>query len=101
MDLIETVTTLDIYYQEQLLISHPYAPIILPKDLQPIERKIGQSGQISYKGHKYNLDYKYKGKTVNVISDASTKTLRIFFNGIMIKEMPIIEKFPKSSFFYE
>ena len=33
VDLIETVTTLDIYYQEQLPISHPYAPIILPKDL--------------------------------------------------------------------
>ena len=40
-------------------------------------------------GSKNFLFTKYKGKTVEVISDASSKTIRIFFNGILIKEIPL------------
>jgi transposase InsO family protein len=89
VDLVDTGTTLEIYYKDKFLISHPFIPQLVAKNMQSIQRRISMMGQISWKGQKYSIDYKYKGKTVEIYPDASGKSIMVYSNGILIKEILI------------
>ena len=49
LDVIEHENKIELYYKNNLILTHPYNVSIITKKLENITRKINSSGQISFK----------------------------------------------------
>jgi len=84
VEVIEYEDKIEIYYREQLLISHPYN---VPINIKRKKRKITHSGTIMYLGKPYTIDYKLAGKTVEVQEINDGKNLLVYIDGVLLKTL--------------
>jgi len=87
IDVIEYEDKIEIYFKENLLITHPYGVIIKPEKRGKNTRKIRKNGTIAYKGKTYSIDYKLANKTVKVQETDDGRKLLVYLNGILIKTL--------------
>ena len=87
IDVIEYEDKIEIYFKENLIITHPYGPIIKPEKIVQSKRKIRKNGTIAYKGKTYSIDYKLANKTVEVQETDGGRKLLVYLNGILIKTL--------------
>ena len=87
IDVIEYEDKIEIYFKENLIITHPYNVSIITKKIGKSTRKINYSGEISYKGKHYTIDYKLAGKTVEVQESDDGRKLLVYFNGVLISTL--------------
>ncbi len=66
IDVIEYEDKIEIYFKENLLITHPYGVIIKSEKTSKTTRKIRKNGTIAYEGKTYSIDYKLANKTVEI-----------------------------------
>lgn len=86
VEVIEYPDKIEIYYRDQLIITHPYdVPIIKRRE----KRKITHAGTIMYKGTPYTVDYKLAGKTVEVQELNDGKNLLVYLNDVLIKTLDL------------
>ena len=86
VDVIEYEDKIELYYGDNLLISHPYHVKVQQKRKT---RKITHNGEISYMGTHYSIDYKLAGKTVEVQEVNDGKELLVYLNGLLIKRIKL------------
>lgn len=87
IDVIEYEDKIEIYFKENLLITHPYGVIIKPEKTIKSTRKIRKNGTIAYKGKTYSIDYKLANKAVEVQETDDGRKLLVYLNGILIKTL--------------
>ena len=87
IDIIEHENTIDLYYKENSIFTHSYNVSLITKKIGEITRKINPSGQISYKGKSYSIDYKFAGKTVEVQETDDGRKLLVYLNGVLISTL--------------
>lgn len=87
IDVLEYENKLELYSKDKLLITHPYQILITPKKNAKKRRKITYSGQISYKGKFYTIDYKLAGKNVEVQETNLGRNLLVYHNNLLIKTL--------------
>jgi len=81
IDVIEYEDKLELYFKENLLISHSYnVPILLKRK----KRKISSNGTIMYNGKQHSIDYKLSGKTVEVQEINDGKNLLVYLNNALL-----------------
>ncbi len=84
VEIIEYEDKIEIYYRDQLIITHSYnVPILQTKKV----RKITHNGTIKYKGKDYSIDYKLAGKTVEVQETNEGKNLLVYLKGVLLKTL--------------
>jgi len=86
VEVIEYEDKIEIYYRENLLITHPYN---IPTKVERKKRKITKSETIMYKGKPYTVDYKMAGKTVEVQEINKGKNLLVYLNGVLLKTLDL------------
>jgi transposase InsO family protein len=86
VEVIEYEDTIEIYYRDHLLITHPYN---VPLNRVRKTRKITTSGTIMYKGTPYTIDYKLAGKTVEVQEINDGKNLLDYLNKVLLKTLTL------------
>jgi hypothetical protein len=89
VDLVLTGDQIEIYYKNTLLVSHPYDPDLIQERKKIFVRKINSTGSISWKGKKYTIDYKLRGKIVEIIQTQTENKLEIYYNTIKIKNIEL------------
>lgn len=89
VDVIEYEEKLEIYYNDQLLIVHPYNVALFSKKSGYSTRRIRKNGTISYKGKSYNIDYKLGGKRVEVQESNNGRELLVYLDGILISKLKL------------
>lgn len=87
VDVIEHEDKLEIYYDNKLLIMHPYRVVTKLKERTLITRRIRKNGTISYKGKWYTIDYKLAGKTVEVQETDQGRNLLVYLNDKLIETL--------------
>jgi len=87
IDVIEYEDKIELYFKENLLITHPYEVQIVPKKIGKRTRKIRKNGTIAYKGKTYSIDYKLANKTVEVQETNDGRTLLVYLDDILIKKL--------------
>jgi len=87
IDVIEYEDKIEIYFKENLLITHPYDVQIAVKKTGKTTRKIRKNGTIAYKGKTYSIDYKLANKTVEVQEADDGRKLLVYLNGKLIKTL--------------
>jgi len=87
IDVIEYEDKIELYFKENLLITHPYEVQIVPEKIGKRTRKIRKNGTIAYKGKTYSIDYKLANKTVEVQETNDGRTLLVYLDGIMIEKL--------------
>ncbi len=82
LEVMEYEDKLDFYYNDKLVITHPYnVPLVRERK----KRKITTSGTISYNGKHYSIDYKLSGKTVEVQEINDGKNPLVYLNDVLLK----------------
>lgn len=84
IDVIEYEDKIELYFKDKLLIVHPYN---VPPNLERKKRKISKVGIIMYKGKHYYIDYKFAGKTVEVLEINQGKHLLVYLHGTLVKTL--------------
>ncbi|MHA1671932.1 MAG: hypothetical protein ACTSV5_15380 [Promethearchaeota archaeon] len=84
IDIIEQEDKIELYFKDKLLIIHPYN---VPLNTEKKTRKVGKSGIIMYKGKQHYIDYKFAGKTVEVLEIKEGKNLLLYLHGTLIKTL--------------
>jgi len=87
VDVIEYEDKIEIYYKENMLITHPYGAIIKPEKTVKSTRKIRKNGTIAYKGKSYSIDYKLANKSVEVQETDDGRKLLVYLKGTLIKTL--------------
>lgn len=87
IEVIEYEDKIEIYYKENMIITHSYNPLIKPENTVKTTRKIRHNGTISYKGKYYSIDYKLANKTVKVQETDDGRKLLVYLHGIRIKTL--------------
>jgi hypothetical protein len=83
---IEYEDKIELYYRDQLIITHSYnVPINQKKKI----RKITHNGTIKYKGNLYTIDYKLSGKTVEVQEINDGKNILVYLKGVLLKTLDL------------
>ena len=85
--IIEYEDKIDVFYRDDLIISHPYKPTVESLKKQKKTRKITHNGTIGYNGTHYYIDYKLSGKTVKIQEANLGKELLIYLNGVLLKKI--------------
>ncbi len=86
VEVIEYEDKIEIYYRDQLIITHSYnVPIKQKRKI----RKITHNGTIKYKGKDYNIDYKLAGKTVEVQEMNEGKNLLVYLDSVLLKTLDL------------
>jgi len=86
VEVIEYEDKIELYYRDQLIITHSYnVPINQKKKI----RKITHNGTIRYKGKLYNIDYKLSGKTVEVQEINDGKNILVYLKGVLLKTLDL------------
>ncbi|MBD3214824.1 MAG: hypothetical protein GF311_19590 [Candidatus Lokiarchaeota archaeon] len=81
-DVIEYEDKIELYYKDNLLISHQcHVPIHRKRQT----RKITHNGYISYSGKHYSIDYKLVGKPVEVQEINNGTALLVYLKDILQK----------------
>jgi len=84
--LLDMGNSIEIFHQDQLIMTHtPTVNRYLPTN-RPIYRKIAQNGTIQYQGHWISIDYKMAGKKVEVKENAERTVLLIYLDQVLIKQ---------------
>jgi hypothetical protein len=86
VEVIEYEDKIEIYYRDELIITHSYN---VPIRQKRTKRKITHSGVIMYKGTPYTIDYKLAGKTVEVQEINDGKNLLVYLNGKLLKTIDL------------
>jgi transposase InsO family protein len=86
VEVIEYEDKIEIYYRDQLIITHSYN---VPIKQKRKKRKITHNGTIKYKGKDYNIDYKLAGKTVEVQEINDGKNLLVYLNSVLLKTLDL------------
>jgi len=84
VEVIEYEDKIELYYRDQLIITHSYN---VPIKQKRKKRKITHNGTIKYKGKDYNIDYKLAGKTVEVQEINEGKNLLVYLNSVLLKTL--------------
>ncbi len=87
IDVIEYEDKIEIYFKDNLIITHPYGVIIKPEKTVKNTRKIRKNGTIAYNGKTYTIDYKLANKTVEVQETDDGRKLLVYLKGILIKTL--------------
>jgi len=85
--IIEYEDKIDVFYRDNLIISHPYKPTVKTLNKQKTTRKIAQNGTIGYNGIYYYIDYKLSGKTVEIQEANLDKDLLVYLDGVLLKKI--------------
>ena len=86
VEVIEYEDKIELYYRDQLIITHSYnVPINQKKKI----RKITHNGTIKYKGKLYTIDYKLSGKTVEVQEINDGKNILVYMKGVLLKTLDL------------
>jgi transposase InsO family protein len=86
VEVIEYEDKIEIYYRDQLIITHSYN---IPTLQKRKTRKITKNGTIMYKGIPYTIDYKMAGKTVEVQEINEGKNLLVYLNDVLLKTLDL------------
>jgi len=86
VEVIEYEDKIEIYYRDQLIMTHSYN---VPIKQKRKKRKITHSGVIMYLGKPYTIDYKLAGKTVEVQEINDGKNLLVYLNGVLLKTLDL------------
>jgi transposase InsO family protein len=86
VEVIEYEEKIEIYYRDNLIMTHSYN---VPIKQKRKKRKITHNGTIKYKGKDYNIDYKLAGKTVEVQEINEGKNLLVYLNGVLLKTLDL------------
>jgi len=86
VEVIEYEDKIELYYKDNLLISHSYH---VPIHRKRQTRKITHNGNISYSGKHYSIDYKLAGKTVEVQEINNGTALLVYLNDILLKTIEL------------
>lgn len=86
VEVIEYEDKIDIYYRDQLIITHSYN---VPIKQKRKKRKITHNGTIKYKGKDYTIDYKLAGKTVEVQEINEGKNLLVYLDSVLLKTLDL------------
>lgn len=87
IDVIEYDDKIEIYFKNNLIITHPYGTIIKPEKTIKISRKIRKNGTIAYKGKSHSIDYKLANNTVETQETDDGRKLLVYLRGILIKTL--------------
>ena len=87
IDVIEYEDKIELYFKDNLIMTHPYGAIIKPEKTRKISRKIRKNGTIAYKGKSYSIDYKLANRTVEVQESDDGRKLLVYLNGVLIKTL--------------
>ena len=87
IDVIEYENKIELYFKENLLITHPYEVEITSKKTGKPTRKIRKNGTIAYNGKIYSIDYKLANKTVEVQESDNGRKLLVYLNGTLLKTL--------------
>ncbi len=82
-------TVIEVYHEEGLLATHVLDPGDTIPGKSPQTRIIARSGTIGYGGSHYTVSYKLAGKTVEVRETRGGRTLLVYLDGILVKEIPL------------
>jgi transposase InsO family protein len=86
VEVIEYEEKIEIYYRDNLIMTHSYN---VPIKQKRKKRKITHNGTIKYKGKLYSIDYKLAGKTVEVQEINEGKNLLVYLNGVLLKTLDL------------
>ena len=86
VEVIEYEEKIEIYYRDNLIMTHSYN---VPIKLKRKKRKITHNGTIKYKGRDYSIDYKLAGKTVEVQEINEGKNLLVYLNDVLLKTLDL------------
>ena len=87
IDVIEYDDKIELYFKENLLITHPYEVDVKSKQKENETRIIRKNGTVAYKGNVYSIDYKLANKTVEIQETDDGRKLLVYFNGLLIKTL--------------
>ena len=87
IDVIEYEDKIELYFKENLIITHSYGAIIKPEKIIKATRKIRKNGTIAYNGKTHTIDYKLANKTVEVQEADDGRKLLVYLNGKLIKTL--------------
>ncbi|MBN2396616.1 MAG: DDE-type integrase/transposase/recombinase [Candidatus Atribacteria bacterium] len=87
VDVIEYEDKIEIYFKENVIITHPYGVRINPEKIVKSKRKIRKNGTIAYNGKTYSIDYKLANKTVEVQEADDGRKLLVYLNDKLIKTL--------------
>ena len=87
IDVIEYEDKIELYYKNNVIITHPYGALIKPEKTSKFKRNIRKNGTISYKGKYYSIDYKLANRTVEVQETDDGRKLLVYLNGVLIKTL--------------
>jgi transposase InsO family protein len=86
VDVVEYEDSLELYYKDKRLISHPYK---VPVQKKRKTRKITHNGTVRYRGSYYTIDYKLAGKTVEVQEVNNGQGLLVYLDGVLLKKLTL------------
>lgn len=87
IDVIEYEDKIELYFKDNLIMTHPYGPIIKPENIIKSTRKVRKNGTIAYKGKSHSIDYKLADRTVEVQESDDGRKLLVYLNGVLIKTL--------------
>lgn len=87
IDVIEYEDKIELYFKDNLIMTHPYGVIIRPENTIKGTRKIRKNGTIAYKGEIHSIDYKLANRTVEVQESDDGRKLLVYLNGVLIKTL--------------
>ena len=87
IEVIEYEKKIELYFKENLIITHPYGVIIKPEKTTQNSRKIRKNGTIAYNSKTYTIDYKLANRTVEVQESDDGRKLLVYLDGVLIKSL--------------
>jgi transposase InsO family protein len=80
---------LNIFYNDALLASHALEPVVVAPVPGPVTRRVSSNSTIGYgSGHPY-VGQKYAGSTVEAWEANEGRTLLVYLDGVLVKEVPL------------
>ncbi len=89
VQLLHLVDRFEIYHQDQLISTVLKSPdtYFLPKS--QVIRSIAQNGTVQYNKQWYSIDYKLRGKKVEIQESEDGRTLLVYLDKILIKRLSV------------
>jgi len=89
VDLLHLEDRFEIYHQDQLLCTVLKSPETYFPSKVPIMRTIAQNGTVQYQKHWYSVDYKLRGKKVEIQASEDGRTLLVYLDTNLLKRLSV------------
>jgi putative transposase len=89
VDLLELEDRVEVYHHEILVCTHRRSPAEYFPGRKHVFRTIAQNGTIQYKKRWITIDYKLAGKKIEVIEADGGKTVLIYLDKVLVKQISL------------